>query len=300
MWLFYDATLAPLITVRAAERGAWRHRWFSENIVNVRIIVIYACLLILAVQGPKGGYSRGENMSGYLLRQTLLAAAVLYCLTPPLACAGGIRLGSTRAIYSDTQKQIGLAVRNTSDRQPFFVQSWVEGADGHKTQDFRVTPPLYLSEPGKANTLRLTYVGRPAKQNEETLYYFRSRAIPALSKKETEGRDLLLLAAVTRIKLFLRPAGLTPAVDDAPAQLSFHRSGNAVRIDNPTPYHITLTQINSGGEPLEDVMVNPHASATVALPSAASSSVSFHTINDAGAITPQKQAALLSDLSGKR
>lgn len=50
-----------------------------------------------------------------------------------------------------------------------------------------------------------------------------------------EGKNMLMLAAVTRIKLFLRPAELTPAIEKAPAELKFHRAGGQVRIENTTP-----------------------------------------------------------------
>ncbi|WP_312041424.1 fimbria/pilus periplasmic chaperone [Pantoea eucalypti] len=62
-----------------------------------------------------------------------------------------------------------------------------------------------------------------------------TKAIPSVDKKKMEGKNMLMLAAVTRIKLFLRPAELTPAIEKAPAELKFHRAGGQVRIENTTP-----------------------------------------------------------------
>lgn len=232
-------------------------------------------------------------MSNHLFRNTLCAIVMSAAsLVPSLAQAGGITLGGTRVIYPAGQKQVSLSVRNTSDQSSFMVQSWVEQPDGKKSQDFVVTPPLYVSGPGNENTLRLMYVGSPVRTDQESLYYFNTKAIPSMDKKNMEGKNVLMLAAVTRIKLFVRPAGLSPAVDKAPAELTFHRSGGQMRIDNPTPYHITLAQMKVGGQKLSDTMVTPRGSVSLPLPAGAVNTVTFRTINDFGAATPELRATL--------
>lgn len=85
-------------------------------------------------------------MLGYRFRNTLFAALMsTVSLMPSLANAGGIMLGGTRIIYPANQKQLPLSVRNTSEQSSFLVQSWVEQSDEKKSQDFVVTPPLYVS-----------------------------------------------------------------------------------------------------------------------------------------------------------
>lgn len=201
-------------------------------------------------------------------------------------------LGGTRIIYPLNQKQVSMSVRNTSEQGSFLVQSWVEQPDEKKSQDFIVTPPLYVSGPGNENTLRLMYVGAPAATDRETLYYFNAKAIPSVDKKKMEGKNMLLLAAVTRIKLFLRPAGLTPAADKAPAELTFHRNGSQMRIDNPTPYYLTLVELKAGGKKLPDTMVSPRSSSTLDISSSSAGTVTYRTINDYGAATPEMRAEL--------
>lgn len=232
-------------------------------------------------------------MAGFSLRRTFygfLMSAV--CLTPAIATAGGITLSGTRVIYPAHQKQVSLSVRNTSDQSSFLVQSWAEQSDGQKSQDFVVTPPLYVSAPGNENTLRLMYVGQPVRTDRETLYYFNTKAIPSMDKNKMEGKNVLMLAAVTRVKLFLRPAGLTPAPDAAPAELTFSRKGKHVLINNPTPYYITLAHIKIGAGDVPDTMVPPHGHVSLPLESATGHTVTFRTINDYGAITPEQRKAL--------
>jgi P pilus assembly chaperone PapD len=40
---------------------------------------------------------------------------------------------------------------------------------------------------------------------------------------DNSGKAVLRIAAASRIKLFIRPAGLRPAVDKAPAEMRFFR-----------------------------------------------------------------------------
>lgn len=230
-----------------------------------------------------------EHRFRHILFVVVMSAA---SLVPFLAEAGGITLGGTRVVYPAGQKQFSMSVRNTSDQSSFMVQSWVEQPDGQKSQDFVVTPPLYVSGPGHENTLRLMYVGKPVRQDQESLYYFNTKAIPSMDKEKMEGKNVLMLAAVTRIKLFVRPAGLAPAVDKAPAALTFHRAGGQMRIDNLTPYHITLVQMRAGGQKLPDTMVSPQGSVSVPLSAGTGNTLTFRTINDFGAATPEQRAEL--------
>lgn len=208
------------------------------------------------------------------------------------ATAGGIILGGTRIIYPAGEKQTSLSVRNTSEQSRFLVQSWLENEKGEKTNDFVVTPPLYVSNGGNENNLRIMYTGQSPRSDRETLYYFNTKAIPAVDKSENAGRNVLLLAAVTRIKLFVRPAGLTPSVEQAPSLLNFKRSGNSIKIENPTPYYITLVKIKAGSVSLKDIMIPPRDAASVAIPASAGSTVSYSIINDYGAISSEIKKTL--------
>lgn len=232
-------------------------------------------------------------MFNYHLRNILCAVVMsTSCLIPSLASAGGITLGGTRVIYPAGQKQVTMSVRNTADRASFMVQSWVEQPDGQKSQDFVVTPPIYVSGPGNENTLRLMYVGKPIRQDQESLYYFNTKSIPSMDKKEIENKNILMLAAITRIKLFVRPAGLKPDVAKAPESLTFSGINGQLRIDNPTPYHITLAKMKVGNQTLPDSMVSPKGTLSLPLVASAGKSITFRTINDFGAATPEMRAEI--------
>ena len=203
------------------------------------------------------------------------------------ATAGGIMLGGTRVIYPAGARQVMLPIKNTSDASSFLVQSWVEDSTGNKSDSFIVSPPIYVSGPGNENTLRLIYTGAKPVEDRETLYYFNSKAIPSVDKEKIENENILLLASITRIKMFMRPAGLKMSVNDAPGKITFHHEGKGVRIENPTPYYMTLAKMKAGNKTMPDTMVAPFSSQSVAVNISAGSTVSYRSLNDFGALTPQ-------------
>lgn len=226
-------------------------------------------------------------IASYLSKKaaTGLMAVALGLLPLTVVAEGGISIQGTRIIYPYGAKQTTVNLTNTSRTDTFLVQSWVENADGKKSKDFVATPPLYVSKPQNGNTLRLVYTGGQLPQDRESLYYFIAKAIPSVSREATAGKNSLILASANRIKLFVRPAGLKPAVAEAPEMLTFRRSGGQLEIGNPSPYYLTLTDLKVGSQKMNTVMVPPKGKVSVALP-AGSRSVAYRTIGDHGALTP--------------
>ncbi|CAI2537162.1 Chaperone protein fimC precursor [Serratia ficaria] len=69
------------------------------------------------------------------------------------------------------------------------------------------------------------------RTDRESLYFFSIKAIPSVDKLALEGKNALILAAVTRVKLFVRPAGLRLSPDLAPAELRFKKTRQTVNTD---------------------------------------------------------------------
>lgn len=228
-----------------------------------------------------------------LLRNGLV---IISCLAGGLysaaSAADGITLGGTRIIYPVGQKQTSITVRNTSDEARYLVQSWAENAEGKKTNDFIVTPPVYVSNPKNENALRLMYVGPEPTADRETLYYLTAKAIPALDKAKTEGKNVLVLAASTRIKMFVRPKGLTVTPEAAQKMLKFTRAGNQLTVNNPSPYYITLVQVKADGKAVDNIMAPPKGTISTTLPSAAANKLTFQTVNDYGGMTEAQNVAV--------
>ncbi|WP_440984559.1 fimbria/pilus periplasmic chaperone [Xanthomonas sontii] len=210
-------------------------------------------------------------------------AMLVCCVSFDSFAGGGISITGTRIVYSLPQKQQTVSLSNSSKDQSFLVQSWVEDASGKKSRDFIVTPPLYVSGPENENSLRLIHVGGTLPNDRESLYYFVAKSVPSTDEKKAQTS--LNIAAAIRIKLFVRPKGLQPAAGEAPDRLVFKRMGKQVRIENPTPYYLTLVNLKAGGTALKDVMVPPKGQVSDDLPEGRADSLSYNAINDYGALS---------------
>jgi fimbrial chaperone protein len=219
--------------------------------------------------------------SGFL-KTALLGLAVLFSAQS----FAGISIGATRIIYPYGASSTNVKIMNSSEENSFLIQSWVENEDGEKSKDFVVTPPLYVSGPKNENSLRIMYSGGPLPQDRETVFYFVSKAIPSIDKEEIEGKNMMMLTAANRIKLFVRPAGLKDDVTKAPGELNFRMANGKLEVTNPTPYYQTVAELKAGTQSLSTIMVPPKNSMSVDLPSGSGSEISYRTINDQGAMTP--------------
>lgn len=204
--------------------------------------------------------------------------------------AAGISLGATRVIYPQNSKEVSLQINNTSKKENFLIQSWVSTGDGSKSTSFVVTPPLFTMKPEKENILRIMYVGAALPTDRETVFYFNAKAIPSVDKSAMTGNNLQI-ATQSVIKLFIRPENLPDASSDAPKMLTCHISNGIMTIRNPSSYYVSLVQLRQKGSNLPSVMVSPKNLATVNLPNKNNAIVTFQTINDYGALTPEQSCS---------
>ncbi|WP_435955406.1 type 1 fimbria chaperone FimC [Dryocola sp. BD626] len=200
--------------------------------------------------------------------------------------AGGIGLGATRVIYPADAKQTSLSITNSDTKERYLVNSWVENNLGQKDKSFIVTPPLFVSEPKSENTLRIIYVGQPLPADRESIFWMNVKAIPSVDKNLVDSSNVLQIAILSRIKLFVRPKNLQMQPEEAVKQLRFERSGGHLILHNPSPYYISTVNLSVGNEKLPNTMVAPKSEAKVAVPAGASGRISFQTVNDYGAVTP--------------
>ncbi|MGS9092614.1 fimbria/pilus periplasmic chaperone, partial [Salmonella enterica subsp. enterica serovar Infantis] len=73
----------------------------------------------------------------------LLSAAVLSFAENSVFIA----LGATMVIYPQGSKQNSLPIINSSASNVFLIQSRVANADGSRSTDFIITPPLFVIQP---------------------------------------------------------------------------------------------------------------------------------------------------------
>jgi chaperone protein PapD len=167
-----------------------------------------------------------------------------------MSAQAAVGLDRTRAVFNGNSKSISLNISNDNKQLPYLAQTWLEDADQKKLEQgpLVVTPPVQRLEPGGKSVLRVTATSgaKLLAQDRESLFYFNLREIPPRSEKP----NVLQIALQTKIKLFYRPAALVVEPGTVwQDRLVLHSEGNGYRVENPTPYYITL--IGIGGTKAE-------------------------------------------------
>ncbi|STQ07850.1 P pilus assembly protein, chaperone PapD [Enterobacter cloacae] len=113
----------------------------------------------------------------------------------------GVGLGATRMVYSSTTNQSMLQVRNTHPDATFLIQSWMENEEGQKTNDFVITPPLFVMKPASESAVKIMFNGKALPEDRETLYWMTVKAIPQQTK--SGSGNSLQFASQTASRCFI-------------------------------------------------------------------------------------------------
>ncbi len=223
--------------------------------------------------------------SAFNMRKILFSFIIVF-LFPAVASAGGIALGATRIIYPMEVKQVSLGVTNTDEKNRFLIQSWIDDASDKKMKIFTVTPPLFVSKPKSENTIKIINTGADLPKDRESLFWLNSKAIPSVEREQVADKNVLQIAVLARIKMFVRPAGLPVKAGDAYKMLKFSRVSGGINVTNPSPYYLTVVNMTIGNQKIESFMVAPFTEKIVNTAQPAAGGISYQTINDYGANTP--------------
>lgn len=151
----------------------------------------------------------------------------------------------TRVIFDAGQPSLSLTVINDDPTSPALAQAWLENEKGARTGlPLAVVPPVQRLEAGARSLVRITALPTASTlpADRESLFYFNLRGIPPRADKP----NVLQLAVQTRVKLFYRPAALAVR-SGSPwmTKLVLTRTDDGYRLDNPTPYYVTLVDLKA-------------------------------------------------------
>lgn len=175
-----------------------------------------------------------------------------------------INVDRTRIVMSSSDKSLAITLTNESKDVPFLAQSWIEEANGKRSETYLLAlPPLQRIDGGKKAQVRIMALPGMASlpKDRETLFYYNIREVPPKSDKI----NVLQIAMQSRLKLFWRPEAIKKATNiRTEEQLTIERNAQALIINNPTPYYITLGYLgadNKGSFPgFDSIMVAPFSS----------------------------------------
>lgn len=226
----------------------------------------------------------------YPVGQCLLFAAGVLALASTSVQAGVV-IGGTRFVYGDKQQSITVSVRNKSSI-PYLLNTkilpggnWV-GAEKMSTAQipFVATPPLFVLQGGRENKIRLIRTGGSLPSDRESLFTLSIASIPS----GKAGSESVQMAIRSAMKLIYRPAGLNGDPENAYAQLEWSRTDNMVMVKNPTPYYVTLFQLNANGHSVDEAgVVAPFSQRTENWCDASEvCHLRWQTVNDYGHVMP--------------
>lgn len=205
------------------------------------------------------------------MKKNRLVGAMAFVLVVAWSHTGlaAINVDRTRIIMSSKDKAVSVTLNNDSQDKPFLAQSWVDDSSGKRTNALMVLPPLQRIDGGQKAQVRITQVqgGGVDKlpQDRESLFWFNIRGIPP----KPDTTNVLQLALQSRLKLFYRPASIVRGSSDMPEKkLVVEQEGSQVKLDNPTPYFITVVWLGTDRKQRlkgfeEGVMVPPFSALPV-------------------------------------
>jgi len=185
--------------------------------------------------------------------RTFISLVIVVCLAVLSPAQAGLTINGTRVVYEEAQGETSVRVRHSVGNTPVIMQSWLDDGSpqalpGSQSAPFILTPAVAHLRPGAEQVIRVLRIGT-LPQNQETLFFFNVLEVPPEAALATD-QSAMQLSMQARLKFFYRPRGLQPSVNKAPELLRFsvETAGTdtvpRLRITNPTPYHITLTDIS--------------------------------------------------------
>ena len=211
----------------------------------------------------------------------------------------GLQLGGTRIIYSAHQKSATITVLNRGGSTPYLVQPRVS-RELNKTggAPFVVMPQLFRLEPDGENAVRVVKLPADLPSDRESLFWMNVLAIPASNIPRDAKMDAATLGKLSgrgvislgqTIKLIYRPDGLS-GVSASGGQLKVSRSSRGVKLENPTPFIISLISLDVGGHAIltsrltvKSTTLLPFSSEEIPFPGLTwPADIKWETINDSG------------------
>lgn len=203
--------------------------------------------------------------------------------------ADGISANSTRYIYPEGAHDITARINNES-ASPVFVQYWLDSGDSETlpATPFELTPPVSRINPGAEQILRIRLTDKNSMPSDrESLWWLNVLDIPPVSETSSlKEKNSGQLAVRSQFKVFYRPARLSDR-NTATQQVSFQSGSHSIRVNNTSPYHITITEITLADKKQilhKSFMLQPKSSSEIAVKRAVKRGdhLTVSNINDQG------------------
>ena len=181
-----------------------------------------------------------------MIRKTILS---IFLSTFGNIAYTAVTIDGTRIIFHSGAKSTNVQLRNGVN-QPALVQTWIDNGNEMEipkgeTIPFILNPSLTRIEAQKGQIIRIIPTNvSTLVTDRESLFWFNMLDIPP-EDEALKDIDKIKFNVRTRIKLFYRPKNLKISPTKAYEELQFKLvNKNEIEVNNPTPYFITLTNID--------------------------------------------------------
>lgn len=222
------------------------------------------------------------------MNSKFVVTLLLGALTTSFSAQSALTLSATRYVYLSDNKAIPVKVTNHSDT-PYGAQIWVENQVADGSIPFSVSPGVFTLKANKGSqTVQIAQLETDAKdlpQDRESLFSVHLQEIPPKTK-DVIGKNVLVMASRTVVKLFYRPASLHDEREKAEEKIRIWRKGDTLTFKNPTPYFFAIVSIN-GNDKLATESFNrmaPFSQTSVQLKETSHQTISFNAIDDYGGL----------------
>lgn len=217
--------------------------------------------------------------------------AMLAWLTWLLAMPAGavVNADRTRVVFNSDDIVQSLTLVNQG-AQPALVQVWTDSGNPLSSPDESdspvvALPPIFKIMPAEIRTLKLMLSTRQTLQRDrENLFWLNLYQIPPNTQLQSQSDKQVVLPLRLRLKLLVRPTGIGAPAESDGEKLHFSPQGMTLRVDNPTPWYMTINIKLQGEADGINVMVPPRANVPVGLekPPVIGQPFSWTVINDSG------------------
>lgn len=227
-----------------------------------------------------------------VFNKVTVAAGIMLCCTAFHASAV-VNAEKTRVVFNSGSIAESLSLVN-SEKEPVVVQVWTDNGDPTVSPDqvhtpVVINPPVFKMKPGEIRNIRLLLVSAGSlPQDRESVYWLNIYQIPPNTETQHKGEKKVVLPLKIRMKVFVRPEKIGELQENDAQKLQFsidrESRNKTLLIQNPTPWHLTLSSLRSGKTALPGVMVAPFTSERVDIPAdkTLADKVDYDVINDNG------------------
>lgn len=216
-------------------------------------------------------------------------------------------VNKTRLIIHQASGEESLSVINDGEF-PVLMQLWIDQGEEFIQPEklhvpFLVLPPVFRLDAKQSRAARVLFSGDKSTlpNNKESLFWLNVLEIPPKPTAKVDV-NVFQMAFRTRIKIFYRPSSLAKlTLQDAVKKVTFSatmlKEKPALRIENPSPMHITLIEVrDSKGKVISkiegDGMIAPFSKIDVLLDDSKIKDIenlSINYVDDYGVITEYKK-----------